>query len=275
MAEPRKLIVNADDYGRCPEINLAVEQIAATGRLGGVSLLVNGESIQTAIAFLRLHPEVSAGAHLNAIEGLPTSSASAVEILTGRDGTFAGLKTLLQRWALRPASVTRAVETEWRAQIEFLARAGCRLHHLDSHQHTHAFPMAWAIAQKLCLEYGIPGLRLPREIHSQPGRALAGMALRGALATARLTSHRATNGMRHNQHFLGFRRAGAYGFNDLIADLELLPPGLTELALHPSTRDQFPYPKLNGNRERLSLLDNALPAHLQRLGIELSTWERM
>jgi hypothetical protein len=59
----------------------------------------------------------------------------------------------------------------------------------------------------------------------------------------------------------------------LIEDLQMLPEGLTELALHPSTKDGVPYPKLRGNREREALLDQAFLSQLARLGVELTTWE--
>src|SRR5436305_105191 len=154
----KRLIINADDFGACREVNMAVMQIARAGILGGASVLANGIGWQQAVDFLRDNLELSAGIHLNVVEGRAISAAPEVRIITDRDGSFPGLSALLKRWILRPLAVSRAVEIEWRAQIEKLMRAGVWLKHADSHQHLHAFPPAYCCAVRLCQEYGIPAL---------------------------------------------------------------------------------------------------------------------
>jgi predicted glycoside hydrolase/deacetylase ChbG (UPF0249 family) len=177
---------------------------------------------------------------------------------------------LLLRWVRHPLAVTRAVEIEWRAQVERLLQAGVRLTHADSHQHLHAFPLAFRLAVKLCQDYGIPALRLPRERNQIAARQLTATALNANLFIAhRLTTR---TRLRHNDHFLGFKRAGGYGSDELLADLPELQPGVTELALHPSTQNFTPYPNLRGNDEREALLSPTLHAELQRLDITLIRW---
>ena len=172
---------------------------------------------------------------------------------------------------LRPRTIARAAEIECRAQIERLQNAGVHLTHADSHQHLHAFPPAFRCAVKLCREYGIPALRRPRERGAANARRADALALGAALAFARAVARPAS--LRHNDHFLGFRRAGAYGLAELRADLSALRHGLTELALHPSKEDGMPYPRLRGNRERLALLDASFRDLITQSGVELTTWE--
>jgi predicted glycoside hydrolase/deacetylase ChbG (UPF0249 family) len=273
MSSPKKLILNADDYGSCRQVNLAVEQVAKTGILGGVSVLANGECWEGAVAFLRNKPDLGAGVHLNVVEGQPVSAAPEVGILTGRDGSFLGLRILLSQWLLRPIAVSRAVEIEWRAQIERVMRAGLRLKHLDSHQHSHAYPFGYRCAVALCQDYGIPAIRHPGEVNARPMRRMGTLALRTSLAISRIVAGRA--GLRYNNQFLGFKRAGAYGITELIEDLRYIPNGLTEIALHPSVEDGVPYPNLSGSRELRALLDDSLPDRIKQLGIELTTWSRV
>ncbi|MBP6823601.1 MAG: ChbG/HpnK family deacetylase [Acidobacteria bacterium] len=268
---PKRLIFNADDYGRCVEINDAVEELIEAKRLNDVSVLANGEMLDSAADFLLANPQVSAGIHLNAVEGKPISSAVKIGVLIGADGEFAGLGDLMLRWIARPFAVSRAVEIEWRAQIEKLLDAKLSLSHADSHQHLHAFPPAWHIAVKLCREYGIAGLRLPRERNRLPKRQAGAFALSTSLAIARLMT--SSDKLHHNDHMLGFKRAGAYELNSLIEDLRTIPAGLTEIALHPSTADKVPYSGLSGNRERQALLDSSLPERLEEMGIELTSWK--
>ncbi len=266
----KKLIINADDYGVSPEVNAATEQLALAGRLGGASVLVNGSCCPASLDFLRQNPQVGAGIHLNAIEGKPLSTSPKISAILNEQGSFGGISALLKRWLLHPQIVTAAVEIEWRAQIEFLLQAGISITHADSHQHLHAFPLAYRLAVRLCHEFQIPALRIPLERHSRPGRTIASLALRTSLFGARLLQPKTD--LKSNDHFLGFRRAGAYDADSLINDLALLPAGVTELALHPSTKDNLPYKNLRGDAERQAILHDEFPAHLERLGIELISW---
>jgi chitin disaccharide deacetylase len=269
MACSRRLIINADDYGRSSEVNLAIEELALAGRLGGISILANGLVSEGAADFLRRHPRLSAGVHFNAVEGKPLSNA-VHGILTGPEGDLAGLGEIVRRWLLRPGEVGRAVEIEWRSQIERLLDHGVHLTHADSHQHLHAFPAAFEIAARLAREYSIPALRWPRERSAVPLRRAVSTMLRGSLAIARVVSSH--NDLVHNDHFLGFRRVGGYGLPEVLADLGDLRNGLTELAIHPSLTDHSPYTALNGDLERRAILNESLPAEINRLGVTLVSW---
>jgi predicted glycoside hydrolase/deacetylase ChbG (UPF0249 family) len=271
MKSLKKLILNADDYGACTAVNTAVEELASAGRLGGVSVLANGTAWEAAVAFLRAHSQVSAGIHLNLIEGSPVASPDA--ILLGRAGNFLPRMALLGRWLAHPQSVARAVEREWRAQIERLLQAGLRLTHADSHQHLHAFPLAFRLAVKLCQDYGIPALRMPQERNAIAARQGTALLLRANLALAQRWT--GLGSLRCNDHFLGFKRAGGYGLTELLADLPHLSAGVTELALHPSTRNYFPYPALRGKDERDAVLSAHFQSELDRLQISLMSWQNI
>lgn len=266
----RRLIINADDYGLCPDVNSAIEELSAAGILGGVSVLANGSCFHQAVTYLSKHPEISAGIHLNAVEGKPVSASAEMKILTDRNGLFIGLSGLLKRSMLRAYAAHRAVETEWRAQIERLLAAGIRLVHVDSHQHLHAFLPFFECAVRLCREYRIPTLRIPNEKFQGRQRFVSALELRASLALARLAT--STVGLRCNDHFLGFRRAGRYALATLIADIASLPPGLTELVVHPSSKNNVPYPHYEGDEERKALLDEAFNDRLRKLGVKLVSW---
>ena len=243
----RKLIINTDDYGVCAEVNAAVEELIERGVLRSVSLLANGECREQAVNFLKARPEVSAGIHLNVVEGRPVSTSPVINAITGDDGNFLGLASLLRRWLWRPREVSRAVETEWRVQIELLLASKLNLTHADSHQHLHAFPPAYRCAVRLCHEYRIPSLRNPAESLFSRRRCAEALALRTSLQLARLLNN--SQHLYLNDYFLGFNQAGNYDINTIKADLGRMPEGLTELAIHPSVKDGYPYFKFNGRRE--------------------------
>lgn len=279
MKLSKRLIINADGYGLCREVNEAVEQIAAAAArtgvilLGGVSVLANGACWESAAGFLCAHPELSAGVHLSLVEGSPVAPASEVRALTGANGYFIGFSALFKRWVLHPLAVSHAVEIECRAQIERLIRARVELTHVDSQQHLHAFPPVYRCAVRVCQKYGIPALRLPLKNRCTSLRLAGSIALQLSLPVARTVSPR--TGLHHNNHFRGFRRVGAYGLPELISDLQTIPVGLTEIALHPSLDDGSPYCYFLGDRTRQALLDERFLREIAYQGIELTSWEKV
>ncbi len=273
MNSSKKLIINADDYGLCAEINAAVEQIAAVGRLGGASILVNGKCFDEAVSFLLKNPNVSAGIHLNIIEGLPAAPLHQIKNLIGLDNCFLGFRGLMQRWLSHPFRVAKEIEIEWRTQIETLQSTGIIISHADSHQHFHAFPFAYSIAVRLCEEYKIPFLRLPNERRAKPLRGASSLAIRASLHFAQMIAP--ASNVRYNDNFLGFERAGAYTLPALIADTKSLQTGVTELALHPSVRDNFPYSGLRGLSELQAVLNDSFIEALTVEGIDLTSWNKL
>jgi predicted glycoside hydrolase/deacetylase ChbG (UPF0249 family) len=265
----KRLIINADDYGLCTEVNSAVEQLIGAGRLRSVSMLANFSSFDECAHFLISKPSVSAGVHLNIIEGRPVSAASMIKPLLDSDGAFVSLNRVLSRWFTRPVIVEDAIEREWSAQLELVLASGLPISHLDSHQHIHAFPPFWRIAQRLCHSYDIKGLRFPFERNSK-GRRIAGFALRNIARYSR--SMYSGSSAVLNDHFLGFTRVGHYSTKELIADLSDLADGVTELCIHPSTKDASPYAGINGLAEFDAILSDDVWKHICEMNIESVNW---
>src|SRR5258706_5683083 len=204
----RKLIINADDYGLSGEVNDAIENLITAGRLNSVSLITNSWSYEGAVRFLKTRPECSVGVHLNVVEGFAISSSNDVKILLNGNGRFVDLKGLFVQWLKRPFAVTKAVETEWRAQIELLLGDELAPTHADSHQHIHAFPPFWRILVRLCREFNIPAARVPRERNRVGTRRLAAFLLNSSASLSQMIMP--ARDIIQNEHFLGFKLAGAY-----------------------------------------------------------------
>lgn len=266
----KKLIINADDYGINTAVNDAIENLVLTGDLADVSVLANGWSYESAVAFLRSQPRISVGVHLNVVEGIPLSPSNRVEALMGIHGQFSNLRQIFWRWLRAPLAVVRGVETEWRAQIELMLRDGLTITHADSHQHVHAFPPFWRILTRLCFEYGIPAVRFPRERNTIGVRRAAALALGRSAAVAKMISGQRS--LMTSDHFLGFKRTGTYAETEMADDLKELKDGVTELIVHPSLCDGVPYPKMNGEIEFRALQSDGLRRTIKTHGVELVTW---
>ena len=69
VSTPRRLIVNADDFGRSPSINAAVIRAHREGILTTASLMVNEPACAEAVSMARQHPRLGVGLHLTLLCG--------------------------------------------------------------------------------------------------------------------------------------------------------------------------------------------------------------
>lgn len=269
----KKIIINADDYGICPEVNRAIENLIRSEKLQNVSVLANGLCYEDTIGFLLDNISCSVGIHLNTVEGVSLSKDEKINVLLDKNGQFVGLTRILSRWLKSPIAVSKAIEIEWRKQIERLLNDRIRILHADSHQHLHAFPPFWRIIVKLCYEYDIPCLRIPAEQNSLKIRSIPAFALRQSANLAQILSPQ--KNLITNHHFLGFKRAGSYGESEMIEDLENLSDGITEIIVHPSISEKIPYPHFNGEIEYKALAGTKLWEKIKELNIQLVSWEQI
>jgi predicted glycoside hydrolase/deacetylase ChbG (UPF0249 family) len=128
-----QVIVNADDLGMSREVNEAIFDLMARGRVTSASLLANAPATEEAIRTIPKFPHCSFGAHLNITEYEPLCRAADLLGLLDGEGKL---------WPLPPGfrftpTTLRAIHLEFNAQIRKLLLNGVRISHLDSHMHVH------------------------------------------------------------------------------------------------------------------------------------------
>src|ERR1700752_2476330 len=74
----RRLIVNADDFGRSHAINKAVVRAHNEGILTSASLMVNEPAVDEAVALARENPRLGVGLHLSLLCGRPALSPAQI-----------------------------------------------------------------------------------------------------------------------------------------------------------------------------------------------------
>jgi hopanoid biosynthesis associated protein HpnK len=136
-------------------------------------------------------------------------------------------------------AVRRQLEAEVRAQFSAFARTGLELDHVNVHKHFHLHPTLLEILLRVGRDYGMSAVRVPDEplwFAARSGwvsRANAGLlAPWVALMKRRL---RAAH-IRHNDRLFGVAASGAMDEQNLLAILSRLPPGVTEIYLHPAVQ---------------------------------------
>jgi len=248
---PARLIVNADDFGLCSEVNRGIVEAYERGLVTSASLLPTGAAFDEAVALARSRPGLDLGLHLALTQTTPASPPASIPSLVDRSGRFPpDWRAFVARYfsgRVRREHVVR----ELRAQIARVQCAGLAISHLDSHQHVHMLPGLLPIVVGLAAEHGIGAMRYPRETAgAHQGGSTSRLRRRAELAALDAACRLGApllkrNGLFIADGFRGFSEAGQWNEQSLAAALADLDGGVTELCCHPGVtdgiEDRFPW----------------------------------
>ena len=239
MPPIRLLVINADDLGFAPGVNRGILEAHAAGTVSSASMMVAAPAFDDAVERVRsAAPKLGVGLHLDLVAGKPLSAAPS---LTDPDtGRFHALDALARR-ALAGQVDAAEVRRECEAQLAALTDAGIQPTHIDSHRHAHALPGILPAVTAVAYDARIPVVRRPLDSPSllDPIASTKMLMLHAAWRTALrgvATPHRAL--LARAPHFRGIALQGASDVRDrLLATLDQLPLGVTELMMHPGYDD--------------------------------------
>jgi predicted glycoside hydrolase/deacetylase ChbG (UPF0249 family) len=232
----RRLVINADDFGLSEGINRGIIEAVQAGGVSSVSLMVGMPASDDAVERARAAGRsLGVGLHLALTLGRPLTSARS--LIHPATGEFAPPGRLLAR-ALAGRLRAGDVEAECRAQLARLRATGLRVTHLDSHHHVHAWPGIHRVVRAVARADGIPIVRRPAEPLWGVPQAWRRLPKRTALALLARHVARGARGPRHVDHFAGLTLYGSPRLGPaLVRLLDALPPGTTELMVHPGYVD--------------------------------------
>jgi hypothetical protein len=163
LADTRRLIVTADDFGASPEVNAAVEQAHLGGILTAASLMVGGDAAGDAVERARRLPGLGVGLHLVLVEGRPLLPPEQIPALVDGNGQFRSdmVRTALTIFAL--PSARRQLAAEIDAQFAAFAATGLKLDHVNAHKHFHLHPTIASAILRAGKRYGMTAMRAPIE----------------------------------------------------------------------------------------------------------------
>lgn len=250
----RQVIVTADDFGMSREVNEAVEEAHRRGVLTAASLVVTGEAAADAVQRARRMPRLGIGLHLALVSADPALPPSEIPALMAADGRELGASPeRVGAMMMLSRKVATQAEAETRAQFELYRRTGLPLDHVDGHWHFHQHPVLVRLLAAWAGEYGIRAVRVPYEPALPSWRVSRDRA--GRRAAIALTHRPLASFMRRcfrragivtNDWFFGMNDGGGVTRDVLLGYLRHLPPGLTEIGLHPaiaSWRSSFAPPR--------------------------------
>ncbi|WP_206854741.1 carbohydrate deacetylase [Candidatus Enterococcus mangumiae] len=143
----KKIIINADDFGYSPAVNLGIIEAFQNGVLTSTTLMANMPGSDEAIQLAKKHAGLGVGGHLVLTCGKPMLSSNS---LIDEQGNFFNLNEYQEK---RNEMEDAEIFEEWCAQIDYLLNNGVNLTHLDSHHHVHTFRENYEITTKIAEKY--------------------------------------------------------------------------------------------------------------------------
>jgi hopanoid biosynthesis associated protein HpnK len=269
---PRRLIVNADDFGRSPSINEAVIRAHREGILTTASLMVNEPACDEAVRLAQENPSLGVGLHLTLICGHSALPRESIPGLVNAQEEFtdnpagAGCRYFFQR------SLKAQLRREIHAQFQKFRATGLPLDHVNAHLHLHLHPTIFRILMEDANQLGLERLRLTFDPLRLNLRLASGhiayrvlhMAIFHPLswrARPKLRAH----GLRHTSAVFGLLQNSRVDENYVSRLLPNLPAGDSELYSHPSL-DVF-------RNEFDALISPRVRAAVETLGIKLIRYQ--
>jgi predicted glycoside hydrolase/deacetylase ChbG (UPF0249 family) len=226
LSAKKQLVVNADDFGFTHDVNRGIIEAHQHGILTATTLMATGDAFDDAVRLARENPALDVGAHLVLVGGRPLASSHA--------GWPSSVPQMLAAIATRRIRIY----DELAAQVRRILDGGIRLTHLDTHKHTHLAPPVLNAVARVAEEFGIRWVRRPFDLPITAARGGAPWPKRatsGGLTFVRRRFERvlAERHCRTTDHFAGFQITGRFRTRELVALIQALPEGSTELMCHP------------------------------------------
>ena len=241
----RRLVVNADDFGRSQSINKAVVRAHREGILTTASLMVNEPWAGEAVALARENPVLGVGLHLVLVCGAAALPTNEIPQLADGNGQFSK-NSVAAGWRYFASAKCRAqLRLEIAAQFERFRATGLQMDHVNGHLHLHLHPVVFGILMENADRWGITAVRLTddrlrlnaRLASGRWGCRLSHAAIFRALS-ARARPALERKGIRHTNAVFGLLQNGRVSSEFVGKLLRVLPSGDSELYSHPSL-DQF------------------------------------
>jgi len=160
----RRLIVNADDFGLTAGVNRGILEAHARGIVTSATLMACGAEFEQAAALATQSPKLSVGCHVVLVDGSPVLERTNVSnLMENSGGRFRESLSSFAWLAVLGRLDQQQIEAEITAQIRKLQAAGIQVSHLDTHKHTHMFPVVLRALLRAATSCGVRAVRNPFE----------------------------------------------------------------------------------------------------------------
>ncbi|MFO1488170.1 MAG: hopanoid biosynthesis-associated protein HpnK [Verrucomicrobiota bacterium] len=268
----RRLIVNADDFGRSRSINEAVIRAHRDGILTTASLMVNEPDCAEAVELAKQNPRLGVGLHLTLLMGHSALPPEKIPGLVNARGEFSNSPVGVGFRYFFKRGLREQLRAEVHAQFRRFRDTGLTLDHVNGHLHMHLHPVVFGILMEDAAALGIRHMRLTRDCLDRSRRMARGRwfyrtshALIYDLLSRRSRGPIQQRGIQHAQISFGLLQDSHVDEDYVLKLLPEIPAGDSELYSHPSL-DRFKH-------EFEALVSPRVKAEVARLGITLIRYQ--
>ena len=239
----RRVIVNADDFGLTTGVNRGIVESHQSGIVTSTTLMACSKRFAEAALLTKNLPRLSVGCHVVLVDGEPTADPAKVPSLLSSDSSPQFRVSLMNFAALAAAGRLDEgqIEAEITAQIQKLQSAGIAVSHLDSHKHTHMFPVVLRGMLRAAKNCGVRAIRNPFEplVFAKFARWKRQFQLRMMSNFRRNFRHALDDaGIATPDGCIGVAATGGLNDATFLQLIERLPEGTWEFVSHPGYNDQ-------------------------------------
>jgi len=241
----RRLVVNADDFGRSHSANEAIIRAHQQGILTTASLMVNEQGTEEAVALARQNPRLGVGLHLTLLCGHSALEPDKIPGLVDARRAFTNQPARAGFQYFFKSELKEQLRAEIHAQFERFRATGLRLDHVNGHLHLHLHPVVFSILMEANGALGITQMRVTFDPFWLNARLASGAwayrishALIFHTLAWRARRQLASRGIRHTRFVFGLLQNARVDEAYVTRLLSRLPEGDSELYSHPSL-DEF------------------------------------
>jgi hopanoid biosynthesis associated protein HpnK len=269
---PRRLIVNADDFGLSHSVNEAVIRAHREGILTTASLMVNEPGFDEAVKLAKENSRLGVGLHLTLLMGHSALPPEKIPGLVNSSGEFSNRPVSVGMSYFFKRNLRAQLRAEIHAQFEKFHATGLTLDHVNGHLHLHLHPVVFKILMADADKLRIRHLRLTRDCLARSRRMAGGRwfyrTSHAAIydwLSSRAREPLRQRGIKHAQITFGLLQDSRVDEEYILKLLPELPPGDSELYSHPSL-DKFKH-------EFDALVSPRVRELVNKLGIELIRYQ--
>ena len=286
----RRLIVNADDFGLTRGVNQAIAEAHDQGIVTSATLMANGQAFEDAVQRAKSASRLIVGCHVVLVDGVPVLGGQQTSTLVdkkARDGRFCESVSTFAMRAVWGGIDAGEIEAEVTAQIRKVQATGVTVSHLDTHKHTHIFPVVLRPLLRAARACGVPAVRNPfgavrfSILAKYPSlwKRYTQVTVLNRLS-GRFRSSVADAGMLTTDGTVGIVSTGVMDDYLFASIVDSLPEGTWELVCHPGYNDaelERIRTRLRESREiELRLLTSAAVREiLARSGVQLISYREL
>ena len=153
----KRYIITADDYGMCPEVDDAIEQLADRGILSTTNVLTNFRK-DFLDSPLRKYKNFSVGIHWNVTTGRPVTKTEKIPSLIDTRGEFHSIDEFRRRFA-RGLINKNELRLELENQYDIFYKYFGQPDYWNTHENSSLFPKEFNFFEKVALEKNIRATR--------------------------------------------------------------------------------------------------------------------